>query len=35
VVEGSSTQPVEVQEYWTFTRPVGQHRWKLSAIQSG
>jgi predicted lipid-binding transport protein (Tim44 family) len=33
IVDGSSTQPVRVEEYWTFTRPVGPNRWKLSAIQ--
>src|SRR5262245_11756894 len=33
VVEGSST-PVEVEEYWTFTRPVGPKPWRLSAIQT-
>jgi predicted lipid-binding transport protein (Tim44 family) len=35
VVEGSRTAPAEVDEYWTFTRPVGPNRWKLSAIQNG
>jgi predicted lipid-binding transport protein (Tim44 family) len=33
VVEGSRAEPVRVEEYWTFTRPVGRNRWKLSAIQ--
>jgi predicted lipid-binding transport protein (Tim44 family) len=33
VVDGSRTQPILVEEYWTFTRPVGPNRWKLSAIQ--
>ena len=33
VVEGSPT-PVEVEEYWTFTRPVGPKPWRLSAIQT-
>ena len=33
VVEGA-TSPVDVQEYWTFTRPVGAKPWRLSAIQS-
>lgn len=33
VVSGSRTEPVKFQEYWTFTRPVGDHPWKLSAIQ--
>lgn len=31
--EGSRTAPVKFEEYWTFTRPVGSHAWKLSAIQ--
>jgi predicted lipid-binding transport protein (Tim44 family) len=34
VVDGSRTAPTEVDEYWTFTRPVGPNRWKLSAIQT-
>jgi predicted lipid-binding transport protein (Tim44 family) len=29
---GSRTEPVKFNEYWTFTRPVGDHPWKLSAI---
>jgi predicted lipid-binding transport protein (Tim44 family) len=33
VVEGA-TSPVDVQEYWTFTRPVGPKPWRLSAIQT-
>ena len=33
VVEGA-TSPVDVQEYWTFTRPVGPKPWRLSAIQA-
>jgi predicted lipid-binding transport protein (Tim44 family) len=32
VVSGNRTEPVKFQEYWTFTRPVGDHPWKLSAI---
>ncbi|MCX5826335.1 MAG: Tim44 domain-containing protein [Deltaproteobacteria bacterium] len=32
VVSGSRTEPVKFQEYWTFTRPVGENPWKLSAI---
>lgn len=32
VVDGSRTEPVKFNEYWTFTRPVGDHPWKLSAI---
>ncbi len=34
VVDGSRTDPAGVDEYWTFTRPVGPNRWKLSAIQT-
>jgi predicted lipid-binding transport protein (Tim44 family) len=33
VVEGSRTEPVKFEEYWTFTRPVGPGAWRLSAIQ--
>lgn len=33
VVEGSSS-PVDIEEYWTFTRPVGPKPWRLSAIQT-
>ena len=33
VIEGSKTDPVKFEEYWTFTRPVGNNPWKLSAIQ--
>jgi len=33
VVEGSAT-PVDIEEYWTFTRPVGPKPWRLSAIQN-
>jgi predicted lipid-binding transport protein (Tim44 family) len=33
VVEGSRTTANRVEEFWTFTRPVGPNRWKLSAIQ--
>lgn len=32
VVEGSRTEPVKFEEYWTFTRPVGNNPWRLSAI---
>jgi predicted lipid-binding transport protein (Tim44 family) len=32
VVEGSKTEPVKFEEYWTFTRPVGDNPWQLSAI---
>lgn len=33
VLEGSRTEPVKFEEYWTFTRPVGPNAWKLAAIQ--
>lgn len=33
VISGSDVEPVKFEEYWTFTRPVGPNRWKLSAIQ--
>ncbi|MGE0765339.1 MAG: Tim44 domain-containing protein [Hyphomicrobiaceae bacterium] len=35
VIEGSSTEPQEVTELWTFYRPVGgrSDKWELSAIQ--
>jgi predicted lipid-binding transport protein (Tim44 family) len=32
VVAGSKTEPVKFEEYWTFTRQVGNNPWKLSAI---
>jgi len=32
VVEGSKTDPVKFEEYWTLTRSVGNNPWKLSAI---
>ena len=32
VVEGSKTEPVKFEEYWTFVRPVGNNPWQLSAI---
>jgi predicted lipid-binding transport protein (Tim44 family) len=32
VVEGSRTEPVKFEEFWTFTRPVGNNPWRLSAI---
>jgi predicted lipid-binding transport protein (Tim44 family) len=34
VVEGSATQRENVEEFWTFTRPVGPNVWRLSAIQT-
>ena len=33
VMEGSRTEPVKFEEYWTFVRPVGPNTWRLSAIQ--
>ena len=33
VIEGSRTEPVKFEEYWTFARPVGPGPWRLSAIQ--
>lgn len=33
VLEGSRTEPVKFEEYWTFTRPVGPTAFRLSAIQ--
>jgi predicted lipid-binding transport protein (Tim44 family) len=32
VVAGSKEEPVKFKEYWTFTRPVGNNPWRLSAI---
>jgi predicted lipid-binding transport protein (Tim44 family) len=32
VVEGSKTEPVKFEEYWTLTRSVGANPWQLSAI---
>jgi predicted lipid-binding transport protein (Tim44 family) len=32
VVEGSRSNPVKFEEYWTFVRPVGANPWQLSAI---
>ena len=33
LVDGSKI-PQEIEEYWTFTRPVGPKPWRLSAIQT-
>jgi len=33
VVAGSKTDPVKFEEYWTFTRQVGNNPWQLSAIE--
>ncbi len=32
VVSGSKTDPVKFEEFWTFTRPVGNNSWQLAAI---
>jgi len=32
VVTGSKDEPVRFEEYWTFTRPVGNNPWQLSAV---
>ncbi|HBA88541.1 MAG TPA: Tim44 domain-containing protein [Geobacter sp.] len=32
VVAGSKTEPVKFEEFWTFSRPVGNNAWRLSAI---
>ena len=34
VVEGSRTVPQDVEDFWTFARPVGNNPWMLSAIQT-
>jgi predicted lipid-binding transport protein (Tim44 family) len=33
VLDGSRTEPVKFEEYWTFVRPVGPGPFKLAAIQ--
>jgi len=33
VVAGNRSEPVEFEEYWTFTRSVGPNPWRLTAIQ--
>jgi len=35
VVEGSRTEPVKFEEFWTFVRPLGPNPWRLTAIQQG
>jgi predicted lipid-binding transport protein (Tim44 family) len=32
LLSGSRTEPVKFEEYWTFTRSVGNNPWQLSAI---
>ena len=34
VVEGSRTATQAIEDFWTFTRPVGNNPWRLSAIQT-
>ena len=33
VVQGSNSEPVEFEEFWTFSRSVGPNPWKLTAVQ--
>ena len=33
VVQGSNSEPVEFEEFWTFNRPVGPNPWNLAAVQ--
>jgi len=33
VVSGSKTEPVKFEEFWTFTRPVGDNLWRLTEIR--
>ena len=33
VVSGSNSEPIQFEEYWTYSRPVGPNTWKLSAVQ--
>jgi predicted lipid-binding transport protein (Tim44 family) len=33
VVSGSNSDPIEFEEYWTFSRSVGPNNWKLTAVQ--
>lgn len=32
VVSGSKSEPAKFEEFWTFTRPVGNNPWRLSGI---
>jgi predicted lipid-binding transport protein (Tim44 family) len=34
VIEGSKSAPQNIEEAWTFARPVGDNSWQLSSIQS-
>lgn len=33
VITGSDSDPIQFEEYWTFSRPVGPNSWQLSAVQ--
>jgi predicted lipid-binding transport protein (Tim44 family) len=33
VINGSDSNAVEFEEFWTFNRPVGPNAWKLTAVQ--
>jgi predicted lipid-binding transport protein (Tim44 family) len=33
LVSGSNSEPIQFEEYWTFSRPVGPNPWKLTAVQ--
>ena len=33
VLSGSADEPIQFEEYWTFSRPVGPNAWKLTAVQ--
>jgi len=35
LLDGSKTDPVKFEEYWTFVRPVGNNPWQLSGIDQG
>jgi len=32
IIEGSKTEPVKFEEYWTFFRTIGSGNWKLSGL---
>lgn len=33
VLDGSDSEPVEFEEFWTFSRSVGPNPWNLAAVQ--
>lgn len=33
VIRGSDSEPVQFEEFWTYSRPVGPNGWKLTAVQ--